>query len=610
MKSSLRLLAAALTVAMALTLLTACGSGGEASKVTTKTTAAVAGEETGSADPTGDEIPGNETQAVVTDPSGAVITQTPATDKKGNPVTQKPGTVKTTSKGEGTKSVTPTKGGDKKLVGNTYTAGFPIVKDKETINIMAITRPDVGDQAKSRFTTAYSKMTNMTIKWTLVTEGNASTRKTLALQSGGLPDVFAIGSSYISEYDMLQYSAEGSIKEIPLDMLKTYGPNIVKAYDQYPNAWNIVKDEKGKMYELAGFTKDNPYGLHYLWVRKTWLDNLGLAVPTTMDAFYNMLVAFKNMDPNGNGDKDEIPYATWHHGGFFTIPWGVNTGICADVNGKVVHSYTTDNMKKALTYWKKVYNEGLVNKDVIDNWAGENAAFKTLCAGGKVGVIYYGWPNGFLPDALFKEYVAMPWPTAGNNGSFPSVYFAKAPVEGARSFVITKACKNIPAAIRFLDYLYTNDGYMLEMYGEPGYLYTKVNDKTYKATGKQAAANEPLGPNWTMCGRHFLEGAAFEKTETLADRQYAAAFATLEKQTQQLKNVKTIPNIRKTKSELDQIKVYDTYFSSIANSWYDYITGKADLGTDWTALQNQMASKGLGKYVGVYQSYYDRANKT
>ena len=37
-------------------------------------------------------------------------------------------------------------------------------------------------------------------------------------------------------------------------------------------------------------------------------DNLGLEAPTTVDELYDVLVAFRDNDPNGNGQKDEIPY--------------------------------------------------------------------------------------------------------------------------------------------------------------------------------------------------------------------------------------------------------------------------------------------------------------
>ena len=43
------------------------------------------------------------------------------------------------------------------------------------------------------------------------------------------------------------------------------------------------------------------YGRNGAMIRQDWLDNLGLEMPTTQEAFVEVLRAFKNDDPNGNG---------------------------------------------------------------------------------------------------------------------------------------------------------------------------------------------------------------------------------------------------------------------------------------------------------------------
>ena len=56
-----------------------------------------------------------------------------------------------------------------------------------------------------------------------------------------------------------------------------------------------------------------------MWINKTWLENLGLEMPTTTEEFENVLKAFKDQDPNGNGVADETPLS-----GSIT---GWNTGV-------------------------------------------------------------------------------------------------------------------------------------------------------------------------------------------------------------------------------------------------------------------------------------------
>lgn len=51
-----------------------------------------------------------------------------------------------------------------------------------------------------------------------------------------------------------------------------------------------------------------------MWVNKRWLDNLNMEIPTTVEEFENMLIAFKEQDPNGNGIADEIPMLSFEGG--------------------------------------------------------------------------------------------------------------------------------------------------------------------------------------------------------------------------------------------------------------------------------------------------------
>ncbi len=59
---------------------------------------------------------------------------------------------------------------------------------------------------------------------------------------------------------------------------------------------------------LSGY---NGGGVEGLVIRKDWLDNLGLEVPTTLDEFYDVLYAFTYNDPDGNGRNDTYGYGAY-----------------------------------------------------------------------------------------------------------------------------------------------------------------------------------------------------------------------------------------------------------------------------------------------------------
>lgn len=46
----------------------------------------------------------------------------------------------------------------------------------------------------------------------------------------------------------------------------------------------------------------NDIMVNWIDIRKDWLENLGLEMPTTLEEYHKVLLAFKEQDANGNGD--------------------------------------------------------------------------------------------------------------------------------------------------------------------------------------------------------------------------------------------------------------------------------------------------------------------
>lgn len=76
---------------------------------------------------------------------------------------------------------------------------------------------------------------------------------------------------------------------------------------------------EGAMYSWPELAATNPGGgktgsewQSQTWINKTWLDNLGLKMPTNWDELLTVLRAFKTQDPNKNGKNDEIPMTAFN----------------------------------------------------------------------------------------------------------------------------------------------------------------------------------------------------------------------------------------------------------------------------------------------------------
>jgi putative aldouronate transport system substrate-binding protein len=123
---------------------------------------------------------------------------------------------------------------------------------------------------------------------------------------------------------------------------------------------------EGKVY---GIYRGRALGRNGINYRKDWLEKVGLQPPKTVDDFYNMLKAFKEKDPDGDGKNDTygmvlVKWTGQWASGFDTIKlwfgapnkWGIE-------DGKLVPEHQTPEYLEALKFMKKLYDEKLINQD-------------------------------------------------------------------------------------------------------------------------------------------------------------------------------------------------------------------------------------------------------
>ncbi len=127
----------------------------------------------------------------------------------------------------------------------------------------------------------------------------------LALASGDLPDV--IMNVDVSPEQQMIYGEQGIFVSFT-DLIEKYGDNTKKIFQEMPEVKGAITAPGNKIYSLPYINECYHCSLDYkMYVYKPWLDKLGLKEPTTTEEFYQMLKAFKEKDPNGNGKADEIP---------------------------------------------------------------------------------------------------------------------------------------------------------------------------------------------------------------------------------------------------------------------------------------------------------------
>ena len=133
-------------------------------------------------------------------------------------------------------------------------------------------------------------------------------------------------------------------------MLRTHAPDYARAMDErYPAIWTIygAPDMEGEQMAMGAIAEGSMASVFHLFTRKDWLDALGVELPDydatkvylnrgihyyenaalTLDWLENLLVAYRDGDPDGNGKNDTIPYGAYTLGGpYGSWPWGAIQG--------------------------------------------------------------------------------------------------------------------------------------------------------------------------------------------------------------------------------------------------------------------------------------------
>ena len=100
--------------------------------------------------------------------------------------------------------------------------------------------------------------------------------------------------------------------------------------------------------------------------RKDWLEQLGLRPPETLDDVYNVIRAFATQNPGGAGNSFGLITAAADDGiwGFSIVAAtnGAGNGFI-EQNGQLVPSFTTRPYFDTLLFFKRLYDERLINQD-------------------------------------------------------------------------------------------------------------------------------------------------------------------------------------------------------------------------------------------------------
>jgi putative aldouronate transport system substrate-binding protein len=498
--------------------------------------------------------------------------------------------------------------GEKETAGNSSTqpsASSAVTLDKPvTVRFMVQNDPGAPMNNDMPWVKEFTKHTGVQFDWIAGPE-NADQYKekfNLTIASGDVPDLME------SPGDMLNKGGEAGTF-LSIDKYLDKMPNLKKLLDSNPAYARALKTDGGKIYYLPHFLAVKTNNTFLL--RQDWLDKLGLKQPQTSDEMYNVLKAFKDQDPNGNGKADEIPFTTRNKkaglNGFIE-PFGVSLDEDFIVeNGKVSFTYTNPKLKNAFAYLNKLYKEKLIDTEYATNdtkiW---DQRLSTQVSGMTWDVFArQDYFNKSIQQVNKDVNISIINPLKSTDGK-QYTKNQQLPI-ATTGIAISAKSKNIDQLIKWADWFYSQEGQLSYNFGIEGDTYTMVNGQPQYSDKVVKDPKLAAGSVIKALGRlHFVSKLdiryenASQSEDVVKKRDEAAKFVTDRFPKEYLSY---------TPEEREVINAKYTEISTFKDEMFDkfiYGNESIDKFDDFVAKINKM---GLDDVTKVQQAAYDRYMK-
>ena len=413
----------------------------------------------------------------------------------------------------------------------------------------------------------------------------------VAVASGSLPDVVVGG---YPSYSLSQWIEDQII--IPLDEYIDELPTIQKTVDSLPST------KIDGHYWGYPFLQQNQISNQNMIYRKDWLDKLGLQVPETLDEFYDVMVAFTQNDPDGNG-KDDTYGLTFLGSEDGTIIFQGAYGLRysdweVSDDGKIFPLFESEAFRQGLIYTKKLLNDGLLDPEFLLNSRDVMEEKLYTNRVGAMKVPLYRNYNRILNNLQNANPKAALIHARGPKG--PSGSFGLTP-QGKAGFltVVTYKSKIPRKAALFIEFVASPQGRSLLELGIEGVHYSKNGERINYIEAEREKDGfvpngwaHPLAWGWITWP---LESNYLPQTEV--NREVVL-------DTVAVGTANQIPYLIPTKPQME-IEMEDILGDIITQYRLDILFGKIGIDAGIAALKEEWLSAGGDKVLAAMQQAYE-----
>ncbi len=417
-----------------------------------------------------------------------------------------------------------------------------------------------------------------------------------------LPDVL-FKANLTTQETQAFYDSGKLIDLAPL--LPEYAPNLWAALQSHPEWLAAITLPDGAIVALPYI--DELQFNNAMWINANWLKRLNLPMPTTAEELAETLRVFRDNDMNGNGkDDDEVPLT-------FATLWDLRFlqhafGICAndyyvsmDENGTVTETLTSDENRAFLTWLKGLWDEGLLDRS---GFTGLRSVSPTPEEDAEViyGVMFASSPADLVHTSKVSQYVLLD----------PLVYEGRQVYRDLTgdvirgTFAITSACKDPATMLQWVDFLYTEEGYILAAAGMAGEEFEWNDDGTWLWADTGETLVKVTLPRATLHGDARMPGMTSVSFQQKLDE---ASTVHILNELGRLRAIDSVPYPLVWLTDREQARVDELIFQIgryAEQQMVWFVAGDVPLNDEtWAEFCGTVESLGVDEMVAIWQDAAD-----
>lgn len=427
----------------------------------------------------------------------------------------------------------------------------------------------------------------------------------LMLSSNELADIIG----YVSASELEQLGYDGGL--VPLnDLIAEHAPNIQKLLDEDPTFKRTATAADGNIYFIPKNFENRFAEFH--WIRQDWLDKLNLEVPTTVDELHDVLLAFREQDPNENGVKDEVPLfdrAGYKQPDELLYFWDSSVEFYPR-DGHMTYEPLEENFKTGVAEVVKWYKEGIIDQEYFTRGAKGRDTLMSANQGGYT----HDWSSASnYNNSLQEQYPGLKMvaiaPPADQHGqvkeramNYPGVGWG-----------IASTAEDPETIMKFFDYFFSEEGAMFNNWGIEGESYEEVNGKLQLTEEFLKREGTPIANLRAIGARYRVGYPSTLEAELSTYTEFARAAAEMYQSNPEWYGTDLPPyadgklELKYTEEESRELnRIMSEIEPYVLEKFQSWVLGSADFEAEYDGFIAELERRDINRAIEIADSAYQR----